>query len=176
MSTTFTQEDLNTIASLMNEIEVSLIRIRVLAEKNDYLGMEAPYKTIDDATQELGNHYGIKLYTYKDECKEDTQEDEKDTWTPDPELVEIFDYQPEEEAQEEEVTQRQAIRNMVKRFNVPKQYRSKVEYRLLMNVNKGIPVSFTAEELGQALYWEDSLEGHQFWSLMSDIIDTHNAK
>lgn len=149
MSTTFTQEDLNTIASLMNEIEVSLIRIRVLAEKNDYLGMEAPYKAIDDATQELGNHYGIKLYTYKDE------------WA---------------ETQEEEVTQRQAIRNMVKRFNVPKQYRSKVEYRLLMNVNKGIPVSFTAEELGQALFWEDSLEGHQFWSLMSDIIDTHNAK
>lgn len=149
MSTTFTQEDLNTIASLMNEIEVSLIRIRVLAEKNDYLGMEAPYKAIDDATQELGNHYGIKLYTYKDE------------WA---------------ETQEEEVTQRQAIRNMVKRFNVPKQYRSKVEYRLLMNVNKGIPVSYTAEELGQALYWEDSLEGHQFWSLMSDIIDTHNAK
>jgi hypothetical protein len=149
MSTTFTQEDLNTIASLMNEIEVSLIRIRVLAEKNDYLGMEAPYKAIDDATQELGNHYGIKLYTYKDE------------WA---------------ETQEEEVTQRQAIRNMVKRFNVPKQYRSKIEYRLLMNVNKGIPVSFTAEELGQALYWEDSLEGHSFWSLMDDIIYEHNSK
>lgn len=69
-----------------------------------------------------------------------------------------------------------AICDMVKRFNVPPQYRSKIEYRLLMNVNKGIPVSFTAEELGQALLWEDSLEGHPFWSLMSDIIDTHNAK
>jgi hypothetical protein len=71
---------------------------------------------------------------------------------------------------------RQDIFDMVKRFNVPRQYRSKVECRLVMNVEAGVDVSTTAEELGQALYWEDSLEGHQFWSLMSDIIDTHNAK
>lgn len=71
---------------------------------------------------------------------------------------------------------RQDIFDMVKRFNVPRQYRSKIEYRLLMNVEAGVDVSTTAEELGQALFWEDSLEGHQFWSLMSDIIDTHNSK
>lgn len=84
----------------------------------------------------------------------------------------------QEETQEEKNKgkKRQDIFDMVKRFNVPRQYRSKVECRLVMNVEAGVDVSTTAEELGQALFWEDSLEGHQFWSLMSDIIDTHNSK
>ena len=135
---------------------------------------DSAQETIIVLTGADGNECVVTAFKAPQVAQEETQEEtqeEEDT------IEKAFDYLLEMTQEEQKKgKKRQDIFDMVKRFNVPRQYRSKVECRLVMNVEAGVDVSTTAEELGQALFWEDSLEGHQFWSLMSDIIDTHNAK